>query len=797
RPDGELEFLGRGDRQVKVRGFRIELGEVEAALLAQPAVAAAAVAVHPNAPGVLVAWIVLRGDAQVSDLRRALAAQLPAHLVPSHFVPLAALPLNRNGKVDRRALAGLPLAAGESVARRLPQTPTEELLAAIWSEVLDAREVSVQDSFFDLGGHSLLATQVVSRVREVFEVELPLARLFAAPSVVEAARAIDALRADGAAQASPIVPRPREGGAPLPLSFAQERLWFLDRLQSHEQAGNAVYNLPLVLRLEGEVDLPALAAAFAAIVRRHEGLRTVFPERDGEPVQEVRPADDAPWPLPEIDLSALPPGVREVVARREAAALAALPFSLADGPLLRTALFALAQGDHLLLVDMHHIVSDGWSMGVLLREVAALYGAAREGSAAARPAGSAGNGGSSGLPALPIQYADFAVWQRAWLAGDELARQVEYWRRQLHGAPPVLELPADRPRPEVPSFRGAQLPFAIPGELGARLAALGRRCGATPFMLLLAAFQALLRHHSGQDDLSVGSPIAGRNRVETEALIGFFVNTLVLRADLRGDPPFERLLARVRKTALEAYAHQDLPFERLVDELKPTRDLSHQPLCQVVFALQNAPLGELALPGLRLAPVELPGTVAKFDLTLALSPDADGPGFHGHLEHSRDLFDPATVARFAGHLLSLLAGVAESPALPLSELPLLSAGERHQLLLEWGDADPVHGGDCLHELVERQAAATPAAVAAEHGDLVLTYGELERCANQLAHHLLRLGVVPEARVGLCVERSLDMLVGMLGILRAGAAYLPLDPDYPAERLAFMLADSQAALLLTA
>jgi amino acid adenylation domain-containing protein len=785
---GEIEYLGRLDHQVKLRGLRIELGEIEAALERHPAVAAAAALVRDDGVGgkLLAAFLVPGEEAGVPDpaeLRRFLRRSLPEHMVPTAFAALASFPRTPSGKADRRVLSRLRLEgpAGSAVAFAAPRTPTEELLAALWSEILGRERVGIHDNFFDLGGHSLLATRLVSRVRATFGGELPLARLFDAPTIAELARLLDAARTPGAAaRATPIRPIPQDvrgNGDGLPLSFAQERLWFLERMQ----AGEAVYNVPLAMRLRGgfgDADVPRLAAAFGAIVARHEALRTVFPERDGEPVQRILPpADPALWRLPVADLTALPLPAAEAEARSLAAVESLCPFSLESGPLLRTALLRLEPAEHLLLLDMHHIVSDGWSLGVLLDELRAFYG-----------------GDAEGLPQLTVQYADFAVWQREWLRGGELERQTAYWRRQLAGAPAVLELPTDRPRPLVQAWRGAQVPVHLPAALAGRLGALCRHHAVTPFMLLLAAWDLFLHRHSGQRDLNVGSPIAGRNRAETERLIGFFVNTLVLRSTLEDDPPFPELLARTRRTALAAYDHQDLPFEKLVDELKPERSMSHQPLFQVMLALQNAPLGKLELPGgLILEPLDLRAVMAKFDLTLSLM--EGGEEISGVLEYNPDLFDAPSAVRLADHFSVLLEGIAADPARPVSALPLLAAAERHQLLAEWADGISEPPGPCLHELFEAMVEADPEALAVVWNDVAWSYGELNRRANRLAWHLAALGVGLETRVGLCVERSAEMLVGMLGVLKAGGAYVPLDPSHPRERLAFMLEDTGARVLV--
>jgi amino acid adenylation domain-containing protein len=777
RPDGEVEFAGRADGQVKIRGFRIELAEVEAALAALPGVQAAAVLARGEGEeGDLAAFVV--GDLDPASLRAPLLERLPAYMVPAAFLAVDRLPLTPNGKLDRRALARLaaPRQGAGTVAEGLPRTPVEEMLAEIWGELLGRERIGVHEGFFDLGGHSLLATRMVSRVREAFGVELPLRRLFETPTVAGFAPAVEAAMAGGARPAAPpIAPRPADGREEAPLSFAQERLWVLDQLEP----ANPSYNMPSALRLRGLLEIPLLAASLGEIVRRHEALRTVFREAGGTPVQAIRPP--APFALPVIDLSALPEGAREAAARQLAAAEAARPFDLARGPLFRAGLLRLVPGDHLLVANMHHIVSDGWSVAIFLAELSALYGAGQAG----RP---------SPLPELAVQYADFALWQRRWLAGEVLDEQLRYWRRRLAGAPALLELPSDRPRPPLQTFRGARQPWGLPAAAAADLLAAAREARVTPFMLLLAAFQSLLHRYTGADDVVVGTPLAGRTRREVEPLIGFFVNTLVLRTGMAGDPGFAELLARVRETALGAFAHQDLPFERLVAELRPERHLAHSPVFQVMFTLQNAPAPRLDLPGLDLAPVEAPARAARYDWSLSLT--AAEAGIGGYLEYNTDLFDRATIRRALGHLAALLAAAAAEPSRRLSELPLLPAAERRQILAEWNaTAAPAWAGP-VDELFAAQAARTPEAVAVICRGEPLTYGELDVRAGRLAGRLRALGVGPETPVALAMERSLAMVVGLLGIWKAGGAYLPLDPAYPRERLAYMLEDSRAPVLVT-
>jgi aspartate racemase len=574
--------------------------------------------------------------------------------------------------------------------------------------------------------------------------------------------------------APPLLPVERKGK--LLLSFAQARLWFLEQLEP----GSGAYNMPAAVRLTGSLDVAALKQSLQEIVQRHEALRTTFRMVSGEPIQVIAPILALAVPL--VDLHELPEAQQEAQVEQLATEEAQQPFDLAMGPLLRAKLLHLSEAEHVLLLTMHHIVSDGWSMGVLIRELVALYEAFSTGK-------------PSPLPQLPIQYADFAHWQRQWLQGEVLAAQLSYWQQQLTGAPPVLELPTDRPRPTVQTFRGATQFLALPEPLSQKLKSLSQRSGVTLFMTLLAAFQTLLYRYTGQEDICIGSPIANRNRSETEGLIGFFVNTLVLRTDLSENPSFQELLGRVREVTLGGYAHQDLPFEQLVEALQPKRNLSHHPLFQVMFALENTPISPLELPGLSLSSLNIDSSTAKFDLTMSMEDTEQG--LMGSLEYNTDLFHAATISRMLEHFQTLLEGIVANPEQRLLDLPLLTQPERQQLLVEWNDTQvdyPKHL--CIHQLFEAQAEQTPDAVAVVFEDQQLTYGELNRRANQLAHHLRSLNVGPDSLVGICVERSLEMIVGLLGILKAGGAYVPLDPSYPQERLAFMLKDAQVPILLT-
>ncbi|HEX4496856.1 MAG TPA: non-ribosomal peptide synthase/polyketide synthase, partial [Thermoanaerobaculia bacterium] len=771
---GELEFLGRTDDRVKVRGFRIEPGEIENVLGRAPGVTTAAVVAREEGPGdhFLAAYVTGPGGAEPAALRAFLRERLPEHMVPAVFVALPELPLTVHGKLDRRALPAPERGAG---THRAPSSPLEELLAGIWSEVLDRETVGADDDFLALGGHSLLAARAASRVRALTGVDLPLRSLFEHPTLAGLARRIEELRGTGEEAGPALVPAAdpadREDS---PLSFSQERLWFLDQLEP----GLAVYNIPVALRLTGPLSPPALEAAVRAVAGRHEALRTTFEEVDGRPAQHVHPEPELR--LERLDLRRCPQPARQSELERVLAAEARRPFDLQRGPLFRAALVQLAEEEHVLLLSLHHIVADGWSIGVLVGDLAELYGAALANR-------------SASLPPLPVQFADFARWQRRWLDGPALASRLAFWRVALAGAPTALDLPTDRPRPARPTYRGAEEPFRLSASLCEELRAVGARRGATLFMTVLAAFQVLLARHGRQSEVLVGSPVANRERPELEGLVGFFVNTVVLRGDLRGEPDFAALLDRTRAVALAAFEHQDLPFEKLVEELAPERELGRNPLFQAMLALHSPP-AEPVLPGVRMERVPVSAGASRFDLTLSLL-EREG-GLEGGLEHSLDLFDGATVQGFLGRLETLLLAVAAGRPEPVSELPLLTGAEEAQLLGEWADGGAipaVEGG--LHELFLLQAARTPDAVALLWAGEALTYRELRRRSGRLARRLAAEGVGPETRVGVCLERTPDLIAALLGVLEAGGAYVPLDPAYPQDRLAFMLEDSGASLAL--
>jgi amino acid adenylation domain-containing protein len=649
------------------------------------------------------------------------------------------------------------------------------VLVGIWSEVLGLDRVGVQDNFFELGGHSLLATQVISRLRDAFSVELYLYSLFEAPTITSLGERVEAARRKGLGlQAPPILHRTRNES--LPLSFAQQRLWFVDQLVPEA----AMYNIPLAYRVTGKLNVGVLEQSLAEVVLRHESLRTTIETIDGQPIQAIAP--EIILTLPVVDLREIAEAQRDAEVQWLSTQEAQQSFDLTKAPLLRAKLLRLDEAEHVLLLTIHHIVSDGWSLGVLMRELAVLYEAFSSGKPAS-------------LPELPIQYADFAIWQREWLSGEVLESNLAYWKHQLGGELLILELPTDRPRPLVQTYRGARQSFELSKDLTDALKVLSRREEVTLFMTLLAAFKVLLYRYTGQEDVIVGSPIANRNRTVIEGLIGFFVNTLVLRSDLGGTPSFRDLLGRVREVALGAYTHQDLPFERLVEELQPDRDMSYNPLFQVMFVLQNAPMSDWGFSRLTLSPLEVESKTAKFDLALSLTETEQG--LIGAFEYNTDLFDEASIARTVGHWQTLLDGVVADPDERICELPILTEAERYQLLVEWNDTAADYPKDkCIHQLFEEQVEQTPGNVAVVLEDKKLTYRELNARANQLAHYLQKLGVGPEVLVGICVERSPEMVIGLMGILKAGGAYVPLDPNHPQERLVFMMSDSKIPILLT-
>ncbi|HET7228997.1 MAG TPA: amino acid adenylation domain-containing protein, partial [Longimicrobium sp.] len=775
--DGVLHFLGRLDDQVKIGGFRVEPAEVEAVLAAHPALAAAAVVARDDGTGRtrLVGYVVFREprDADVAELRRWARTHLPAYMVPSALVAMDALPLNAHGKVDRRALPA-PAALEPPEGGWAAAGDTAHALAGIVREVLGAPSVGPDDDFFELGGHSLLAMQVLSRVRRRWGVELPVRAVFDAPTVAALAARISAASGEPAEPRPPLRPVRRDGA--LPLSFAQQRLWFLHQMEP----ASPFYNIPAAVRLSGELNADALRRALCEIVRRHEALRTTFIGHSEGAAQVVHPAP-GDFDLPQHDLSLLSRQQADSEAARIAGVEAETPFDLSRGRMLRAVLIRLSADEHLLVLNLHHVAGDGWSLSVLFGEVAALYAAFSQGRVPA-------------LEPLPVQYADYAVWQREWLRGEVLERQLAYWRGALAGAPAELRLASDRPRPPVQSYRGAVHRFHVGQETADAVRRVARAHGATPYMVLLAAYDALLHRWSGETDLVVGSPVAGRVSEQVEGLVGFFVNTMAVRVDVSGDPTFADLVARARRAALDAFAHQDLPFERVVEELRPERTLSRAPLFQVSLILQNTPRQAVELPRLTLRPEPVDSGTAKFDLSVELTETADG--LAGEAEFATDLFDASTVARMMEQLAALLDAAVHAPQERMSRLlAALPDPARDRVLLEWNrTARPAPRGP-VHRMVAERAAERPGAPALVHAGRVTSYGEMDAAANRLAHELRARGVGPEVAVGVAADRTPETIISLLAVLKAGGACVPLDPAYPAERLRSMVDDSGVRLVV--
>ncbi|WP_446332986.1 amino acid adenylation domain-containing protein [Burkholderia pseudomallei] len=785
RTDGRLEYLGRNDFQVKIRGFRIELGEIEAQLAKVTGVREVVVLARDSAADTdqnadlnasatanssekrLVAYYT--GDADVAALRAQAAQHLPSYMVPSAYVRLDAWPLTPNGKLDRRAL---PAPADDAYARaeyEAPQGAKEEALAAIWRELLHVERVSRHDNFFELGGHSLLAVQLVSRLRQALSVEVALGTVFDAPVLSALA---ERLEAENTAVLPPIPLAPRDGR--IALSLAQQRLWFLTQLEGVSEA----YHMSGAVRLDGPLNREVLQRALNRIVMRHEALRTCFAREEGEPIQVIQP---------HADLTVSYHDLREAEQSEQRAkdlsqAHASAPFDLSRDLPVRVLLLQLEDEAHVVQVVMHHIASDGWSVGVFLQELSALYGSfiAEQGDP---------------LAPLPLQYADYAAWQRRWLASGQLEKQGAFWQTNLSGAPTLLELPTDRPRPPKQSHAGASVEVKLGAALSERVKRLSQRHGVTPYMTLLSSWAAVLSRLSGQEEVVIGSPVAGRNRTEVEALIGFFVNTLALRLDLSSEPTVGELLKRTKAQVLSAQAHQDLPFDQVVERVKPPRSTAHPPLFQVMFVWQNMPAGELTIPGLTIRAVETPLQTAQFELTLSLREAGDD--IVGHLNYASALFDESTVRRYVTYWCRLLEGMTAGAAdQTIVGLPLLDEAERKQVVYAWNATErdyPIE--QCIHQLFEAQVDRKPEAIALTFEGQRLSYAELNARANRLAHYLQARGVGPGRLVALCAERGIEMVVGLLAILKAGGAYVPLDPAYASDRLRGIVEDSQPALVL--
>ncbi len=781
-PDGQIEIVGRSDDQLKIRGIRVEPAEIAATLSSHSKVDNCHVGAIESELGdrQLVAWVaVVNGCAKTeSELRKYLLNYLPPTLIPSHFVFVSEMPLTASGKIDRLALPVPTKLRSEKAAHfSVPRNLLEAQLASIWSEVLGIEQVGIHDNFFSLGGHSLVAARVVARAASMFGVELSIRQLFESPTIAELAELMGALRNEGAhVLIEPLTKVDRSQLKRLPLAYGQMRLWILEQMEGELTA----YNMPYAWRLRGALDREALRSALESIIERHESLRTTIKVVDGKPVQVIQTG--VQFELPVEDFKGLEEGgaYSDALARRRQRE-AESPFDLANDLMLRCVLLQLADEDHLLLLTMHHIASDAWSSLVLCRELQVLYEA---------------HSRSSGvkMPPLPYQYLDYAHWQRRELEGERLARFVEYWRTQLEGLVP-LELPTDRPRPARPSYRGGRYDFTLDDELVRKLRALCNVEGATLHMALLAAFQTLLSRYSRQNDFAIGTPIAGRSHPALEEMIGFFANTLVIRADLSSNPTFRELLQRVRQISLSAYDHQGLPFEKLVEELRPDRDVSRSPLVQVLFQFLDFPVQRLTLGDLDVSVLPSSSQRARFDLEVQLWQQANE--LKATVIYSADLFDYSTIERMFAHYVTLLQAITAAPENPVLLLPMLTDRERHQLLIEWNTTQACYPREkCIHDLFEEQVERTPSKVALVFEDQQLTYHELNARANQLAHQLHVLGVGPETTVGLFLDRSSELVIGILGILKAGGAYVPLDSKIPVQRLEFMLKDARAKFLVT-
>ncbi|MEC1795758.1 amino acid adenylation domain-containing protein [Bacillus mojavensis] len=775
RADGSLDYIGRADHQIKIRGFRIELGEIDAVLAKHPQIEQAAVVVREDQPGDrrLVAYLVVSSALDIAELRRYVGASLPDYMVPAAFVEIDELPLTPNGKLDRKALPAPDFSA--SVTDRGPRTPQEEILCDLFAEVLGLARVGIDDSFFELGGHSLLAARLMSRIRETMGAELGIAKLFDEPTVAGLAAHLD--------QAQSVRPALQRAERPenIPLSFAQRRLWFLHCLEGP----SPTYNIPVAVRLSGELNKEALQAALYDLISRHESLRTIFPESQGTSYQHILDADQA---RPDLYVTEIK---KEELSKRLAAA-ARYSFDLAAEPAFRAELFVIGPDEYVLLLLVHHIVGDGWSLTPLTRDLAAAYTARCHGRA------------PEWTP-LAVQYADYALWQQSLLGSEHdpdslIAGQLAFWKERLEDLPDQLELPTDYSRPAEPSHQGDTIHFRIDSELHSRLLELARANRVSLFMVLQSGLAALLTRLGAGTDIPIGSPIAGRNDDALGDLVGLFINTLVLRTDTAGDPSFRELLDRVREVNLAAYENQDLPFERLVEVLNPVRSRATHPLFQVMLAFQNTPDAELNLPGTESSlHIHSVGS-AKFDVTLEISEsrldDGTPNGLEGLLEYSTDLFKRETVQALADRLLRLLEAAEAAPDQKIGSLDILAPEERSITATDWQSVSEKIPQACLPELFEKQAALSPDSIAVVYKDKAMSYTELNERANRLARLLISKGVGTEQFVALALPRSLDMTVGLLAVLKAGAAYLPLDPDYPADRIAFMLNDARPAIIIT-
>ncbi|MDJ0729785.1 MAG: amino acid adenylation domain-containing protein [Crocosphaera sp.] len=780
-PNGDLEYIGRIDNQVKIRGFRIELGEIESLINQHNNVKISKVIIREDTLNdkQIIAYIIPNlSQYNYSELshqiRDYLKQQLPDYMIPGGFVILESFPLTTNGKIDVRALPkpDFSIFQHDYIA---PRNDIEETLVNIWIQVLKLEKIGINDNFFELGGHSLLGTQVISLIRENLKLEITISLLFEYPTIAQLSEQIQITEKKENFLLLPSI-QPRQEQNNLPLSFAQQRLWFLNQLAPN----NIAYNLSYGLQIEGLLNVRALEKSIKEIIKHHETLRTNFIDINGKPTQIIN--QDVNWELPIIDLQSLADEQKERESNKIVTQFIKTPFNLSQDSLFRVQLLRLNQDHHILLFNIHHIIFDGWSFGILFKELQTLYTAYYQDSVAS-------------LSPLSIQYADFSLWQKKSLSGQRLESQLNYWQQKLGGTLPTLELPTDYPRPRVQTYQGSIKAFSLSSALTAKIKLLSNKEGVSLFMTLLTAFKVLLYRYSGQEDIIIGTPIAGRNRREIEALIGFFVNTLALRSDLSDNPSFRELLSRVKRVCLEAYNHQDVPFEQLVEVLQPERDLSHTPIFQVMFALQNTPMEGLQLPDLSVTPFKPSLEIAQFDLTLSM--EEDNGNLTGEWEYNTDLFASSTIERISEHFQILLSGILANPEQTIGELPILSQDETYQIVTEWNQTKISYPQDKLiHQLFEEQVEKTPDAVAVIFENQQLTYKELNQKANQLANYLKKLGVNTEQFVGLYLEPSLLRVVGLLAIFKVGGIYLPLDPVYPQERLKFIIEDSGTSILLT-
>jgi amino acid adenylation domain-containing protein len=771
-PDGNISFIGRVDNQVKIRGYRIELGEIESRLQQSNLVSQAVVLAKDDQHGDkrLVAYIIPSGNLDREGVLMDLKDQLPDYMIPAVWIELESFPLTANGKIDRNALPDP--GSSETVSDRYvaPQNDVEARLASIWQDVLEVDQVGINDDFFELGGHSLLAVRLVSAIRKAFEVEMPISDIFDFPTVsLLAAQIAGNTGNEVLAPVKALSPRPQR----IPLSFSQERLWFIDRLE-----GSTQYHLPAVLRLKGELNKAALEYALQQVVNRHEVLRTVYVEQEGLVNQLVKEKNE--WQLAEIEGAFFTENPKAL--QQEINQLVSAPFDLANDDMLRASLIELSGQDHVLVATLHHIASDGWSTAILVKEVAEFYQAFVEQRAAL-------------LPSIEVQYTDYASWQRDYLQDELLDKKISYWKEKLNGVSPV-QLPADFKRPAIQQTRGDITGFRIDKGLSQQLQQFSLDNGATIFMTLLAAFKVLLHRYSGQEDICIGTPVAGRQQQELEGLIGFFVNTLALRTQVNGDVSFKDLLQQVKATTMEAYVHQDVPFEKVVENVVKERDRSRSPVFQLMFIMRNTPeVPELSFGNVQVTRQQHAHTTSQFDLTLVIT-ETDN-GLFGSVEYCTALYRSESIEKMIAHFNKLLASIINNPGQSIGLLPMLTLAEEHQLLDDFNATGAAYPQDkSVIGLFEEQAGKTPGATAVLFGENQLTYRELNERSNQLAYYLTAKGIGKESLVPICIERGIEMMVGLLGILKTGAAYVPVDPEYPADRIAYMLEDTAAAIIVS-